>query len=69
MKEGNRQILLSSSKAWINLYVKNQRRQDYPFVCNTDSNNSKNDGELRYFLTNKKVLFLKKIEVYHLPCG
>ena len=50
MKEGNRHILLSSSKAWINLYVKNQRRQDYPFVCNTDSNNSKNDGELRYYL-------------------
>ena len=54
MKEGNRHILLSSSKAWINLYVKNQRRQDYPFVCKiakkTALDKTNKDGELRYYL-------------------
>ena len=44
--EYNRPVSFSSSKAWINLYVKNQRRQDYPFQCNTAFDNSNNDGEL-----------------------
>ena len=46
----NRRVLLSSSKAWINLYVKNQRRQEYPFKCKTALDKTNNGGELRYYL-------------------
>jgi hypothetical protein len=34
------------SKAWINLFVKNQRRQDYGFKCNTTIDNSASDSEV-----------------------
>ena len=39
--EYNRLVSFSSSKAKINLHVKNQRRQDYLFQCETPLDDSK----------------------------